>query len=103
MLARYIMKKYAADDHKTEYVCGIDGSTFCRRFRRADFSPASMHTFEGTLMKIPENYDAILSESYGDYMTLPPPEQRGGHELTQGETIIDPNRDYTEYIKTTGI
>ncbi|MDO4265563.1 MAG: LicD family protein [Eubacteriales bacterium] len=32
--------------------------------------------FEGHRMMVPENYDAVLREIYGDYMKLPPEEQR---------------------------
>ena len=49
-------------------------------------------------MKIPRAYDRILTEVYGDYMTPPPLEERGGHELSVGDTIIDFNKDYTYYL-----
>ena len=55
--------------------------------------------FEGKQFMIPEAYDYILQEEYGDYMTLPPADQRGGHELQLGEQIIDKNKDYREYIR----
>ena len=32
--------------------------------------------FEGEMFRVPENYDKVLSETYGDYMKLPPVEQR---------------------------
>ena len=32
-----------------------------------------------TLLPIPKGYDAYLKKCYGDYMTPPPPEKRGGH------------------------
>lgn len=34
------------------------------------------HTFEGVELNILENYDSILKEAYGDYMQLPPEEER---------------------------
>ena len=34
------------------------------------------HSFAGTRLNILENYDTILKNSYGDYMKLPPEEQR---------------------------
>lgn len=32
--------------------------------------------FEGEKFRVPENYDKVLRESYGDYMKLPPEEKR---------------------------
>ena len=40
------------------------------------------HLFEGKLFQVPEGYDAFLRNCYGDYMQLPPEEQRvGRHEI----------------------
>ncbi len=36
--------------------------------------------FEKNLFSVPENYDAVLTMCYGDYMQLPPEEQRHSHE-----------------------
>ena len=39
--------------------------------------------FENIMVKIPAQYDEILKRSYGDYMTLPPKEERvATHEYT---------------------
>ena len=35
--------------------------------------------FEGTLYKCPKGYDNVLREWFGDYMQLPPENQRYGH------------------------
>jgi lipopolysaccharide cholinephosphotransferase len=37
--------------------------------------------FEGRRVVIPKEYDAYLTQIYGDYMTPPPLDQRGGHEF----------------------
>ena len=34
------------------------------------------HTFEGRMFNIPERYDEFLTCLYGEYMKLPPKEQR---------------------------
>ena len=44
------------------------------------FQPAQL-IFEGELFSVPENYDAVLTKLYGDYMTPPPPEKRLGHHF----------------------
>ena len=42
----------------------------------------------------PAQYDAILSTLYGDYMTLPPEEER---KCKEHALLVDLNRDYTHY------
>ena len=39
--------------------------------------------FEGELFKIPAKYDEILTKIYGDYMKLPPVEERRTHEIVE--------------------
>ncbi len=53
--------------------------------------------FEGLRVKAPENYHAVLTRMYGNYLTPPPPEKQIGHHFTD---IIDLDRPYTEYIKS---
>ncbi len=43
------------------------------------FGEPVLHKFENTQYHIPQNYDDILKLCYGDYMKLPPEEQRVGH------------------------
>lgn len=54
--------------------------------------------FEGVAFSAPENYDYILTEYYGDYMTPPPMEERNGHEGSLGKIIYDCSKDYKEYL-----
>lgn len=37
------------------------------------------HQFEHLYVQIPNDYDAVLREEYGDYMQIPPEGQRGNH------------------------
>lgn len=53
--------------------------------------------FEGEKFWIPKAYDEILTYAYGNYMTPPPPEMQGGHELILGDQIVDLNKDYSIY------
>lgn len=51
--------------------------------------------FEGLTVRAPIDYDKWLTQLYGDYMQLPPPEKRVSHHHTD---IIDLDKPYTEYI-----
>lgn len=55
--------------------------------------------FEDRAFTIPNGYDGILSSLYGDYMMLPPVEERNGHEGSHGKIIYDCDRDYAYYQK----
>ena len=52
--------------------------------------------FEGLKVNAPEQYDKLLTKIYGDYMSLPPIEERKGHHFT---AVLDLNTPYTEYTK----
>ncbi|MCI6430575.1 MAG: LicD family protein [Lachnospiraceae bacterium] len=58
--------------------------------------------FEGSLYDAPAKWDAVLKEAYGDYMTLPPLDQRNGHADSMGEIIFDLNKDFKEYKREMG-
>lgn len=43
------------------------------------FGEGVVREFEGRKVVLPKNYEAYLTHIYGDYMTPPPVDQRGGH------------------------
>ena len=45
-------------------------------YHRNEFESSIRHSFEDSEFSIPEKYDAVLRHMYGDYMKLPPEEQR---------------------------
>lgn len=51
--------------------------------------------FENTVVSLPVGYDRCLRKCYGDYMQLPPVEQRELHH--RGEVFYDPYKAYTYY------
>jgi lipopolysaccharide cholinephosphotransferase len=51
-------------------------------------------TFEGLRVRIPENYDAYLTQKYGDWRSDPPLEKQKSHHVS---TIIDTEKPYTFY------
>ena len=48
-------------------------------YKREWFEESEMHCFGKYQFRIPKNYDEILKHIYGDYMQLPPVEERIGH------------------------
>ncbi|QPL05832.1 MULTISPECIES: LicD family protein [Actinomyces] len=48
--------------------------------RYDELFPAVDGPFEDITVKIPRRYDAVLTRGYGDYMTLPPVEERENHQ-----------------------
>lgn len=53
-------------------------------------------TFEGLKVRVPENYDAYLTQKYGDWRSDLPEEEKQGHHFY---TICDLHRSYADYRK----
>ena len=54
----------------------------------------SLHKFEFLELPIPSDYDSVLTLEYGNYMELPPIEERYAHD----DIIFDIGKAYTEYL-----
>lgn len=52
--------------------------------------------FEYTVARIPKAYHRCLTKQFGDYMKLPPKEERGVHHSTM--VFYDPTKPYYEYV-----
>lgn len=52
--------------------------------------------FEGLKVRVPENYDAYLTQKYGDWRADLPKEQQVGHHYY---AVCDLTRPYTDYIE----
>ncbi len=63
-------------------------------YPRSYFEKTVPAQFEGHFFPIPEQYDALLRVLYGDYMTMPPIEERKCKEHT---VLVDLNCSYEEY------
>ncbi len=59
------------------------------------FGDGAFGQFEGLKVRLPANYHSYLSSTYGDYMQLPPEEERYGHHFS---TVIDTEKSYKEYV-----
>jgi len=69
-----------------------------RVWKRDSFGEPKLCDFEGHSLPIPNDPDAVLTEDFGDYMTLPPENERiHGHTAV---SFVDLDKDYTEYPVT---
>lgn len=64
----------------TEYVTAFDDPAASKaRIKRSEINKMVWKKFETIMLPVPERDDAILTRYYGDYMQLPPEEQRVNH------------------------
>lgn len=86
----------------SEYVSGIicTGPKYQRKVLYAeDFAEVKTikcEGMEGFEAPVPVGYDRILTMQYGDYMALPPVEERG---MKHDGTIFDVDTPYKEFLK----
>lgn len=79
-LMNYIATRGAFDQSHFSSVL-IGRITSKMKFKSSDFVNCSLITFEGKQYKAPANVDEYLSIMYGDYMQLPPIEDRVTHKF----------------------
>lgn len=71
---------YIMHNNKSEYeYYGLHTDNPFEHYRMEDFCPAVKLEFEGKFYDCPKNYHKILQNTYGDYMQLPPEDQRVHH------------------------
>lgn len=84
-VVKRFMKYMARYNNKTNFVTvhpsRVDFLKFGRNgfFDKRDFEPSKNVKFEDIEINIPYDYDKILTTYYGDYMTIPPKEERFNH------------------------
>ena len=85
------------NSNSNEYVCLCNLIYDYRRglFLKKDIDSVQEISFYGHPVFIPHNYVSILCIIYGDYMKLPPIEERG---KWHAGALNDPDRPYTEYV-----
>lgn len=87
------MKKTSWEEARL--VANIQGAAFAREIVSKDlFGQGSKAVFEDREFVIEENYDAYLTEIYGDYMTPPPEEKRCGHHYNRGFSLSESYRTF---------
>ncbi len=78
---KYIKLCQKYDYEKTEYICDlIWGSKFKYKIKK-ELLENCEYQFEGYKFTSFKNYDYVLKNIYGDYMKLPPVEQRIAHSF----------------------
>lgn len=75
-----LFRKYENDD--CEYYADLTMNEQ-PYFKMEDFNPSKMAKFEDIYAKIPNNQEATLGAIFGDYMQLPPEEDRVCHVLNE--------------------
>lgn len=78
------LKKYPYED-ANQIVNFMGAYKFRELFPRVMFSDLVDYSFEGLMLKGQRDYDRVLSQLYGDYMTPPPQEEQNKHGTVIGE------------------
>lgn len=73
------LKKYKNPDAEHVFDISATSKEYPQIFRKADFKSVAKVKFEDIEVNAPINYDFILASLYGDYMQLPPEEDRYNH------------------------
>ena len=71
--------KMSNDTKSDKYIIYQDVNASGTVVDRKDVEPYDMICFDGEQLNIPNNYDKVLRNYYGDYMQLPPEDKRVNH------------------------
>lgn len=84
-LRRWLLKQMDSIAYGHDYALSSKVVTYSGAYQRQEIYPKAwletpqMFAFEGLMVNLPHDYDAYLRHFFGDYMTLPPVEQRASH------------------------
>ena len=84
-LRRRLLKQMDSIAYGHDYALSSRVVTYSGAYQRQEIYPKAwletpqMFAFEGLMVNLPHDYDAYLRHFFGDYMTLPPVEQRASH------------------------
>ena len=76
---KYIKSQIKYNDNKTTYATDFFAQCGMISYDKRDFDPPTKVKFESISANVPKNYDKILKQIYGNYMELPPEEERYNH------------------------
>lgn len=63
----------------------------CKIMQKSWTDNLTLANFEGSVFKVPVEYDAYLANQYGEYMIPPPLSQRVSHHIFKANWIDNPN------------
>ena len=75
------LNKFSDNDACNVFDISATAKEYPLIYDKNDFKEVIQVEFEGVNVNVPKNYDKILSELYGDYMKLPPEEDRYNHPI----------------------
>ena len=90
-----LSKKYSF--YQSDYFWWNWGSRLWHNFETKNFYEFDIVKFETISVRVPKNYDAYLTQQYGDWKKLPPIEKRNsGHSFE----LIDLSTPYSKYTNS---
>lgn len=93
-VSKLIIKMLSTGNKDSKYI--FDGFMI---MKRSDImSKNETASFEGEYFSIPSDAHRYLTDAYGDYMQLPPENERTGHASDNGKIIWDTEKSYLEYV-----
>lgn len=72
----FALRVKTSEKHQTEYVSTF--TSFSDVVKYQSVKNTMYHAFEDRMYRIPVGYDEVLKWKFGDYMILPPEEERKG-------------------------
>ena len=93
-IADFVIKAVWPDPETCHMVGTIDAAKFEAKYPREWWEKTMKGTFEGRQFDIPAEYDNALRRMYGDYMKLPPEDQRIPHH--KDNVIFSTEKEYRE-------
>lgn len=76
-----LLRKYPLEE--SNYICNFMGQyKFREMFPKRWYGKGTLYPFEQYMLMGPDDYDAVLSQMYGDYMTVPKDADKNAHAAT---------------------
>ena len=92
-----VFEKYTCE--QSEYWRNFANSQFEQDISpKSHFGEGAWATFEGLRVRVPQNYDAYLTQKYGDWRADLPKEEQVGHHYYEVMDLYHPYTDYVEKI-----
>ena len=92
-LSHYLSQYAGSEAHR--WMAVEESPTLSLKLDKSMWSETIMADMEFMKVPIPNGYDWILTDHYGNYMELPPVEKRNNHEYLE----LEPEIPYKEYFK----